>query len=184
MNIPYLLQILNTDKLQELVANIDLPPLDMNLAIWEAIDAGDISVDENTGIVKALVEVQPSSDPDLKNKILRVIQHYAREETNITRGRLNTYVKDPISGTGYPYHEYIMAVQHLIDGDLVEEEVADIPGKNKSIITKKGKQKTKEIRPAHKFVFLGLKSNTDFNKDWNQKAVDKWIADIDAQMLK
>lgn len=184
MDIPYLLKILNTEKLEELVANIDLPPLDMNLAIWDSVDAGQIEIDEIKGTVKSLVEAEPSSDSEMKNKILRVIQYYARQETNITRGRLNTYVKDPISGTGYPYHEYIMAVQHLIDGELVEEEVVDVKAKTKAIITKKGKQKEKVLRPAHKFVFLGLASNTEVNKEWNQKAVDKWIADIDAQMLK
>lgn len=184
MNVPYLLRILDTEKLDELVANIDLPPMDMNLAIWEAVDEGQISVDADSGVVKALVEAEPSSDSDLKNKILRVIQHYARNETNINRGRLNTYVKDPISGTGYPYHEYIMAVQHLIDGELVEEEVVDVPGKNHSFITKKGKQKTKELRPAHKFVFLGLVENHEQNAEWNQKSVDKWIADMDAALLK
>lgn len=184
MNIPYLLKILDTEKLEELVANIDLPPLDMNLAIWDAVDAGEIVIDEEKGTVKSLVEVEPSSDPDMKNKILRAVQYYARQKTNITRGRLNTYVKDPISGTGYPYHEYIMAVQHLIDGELIEEEVVDIKARNKTFFNKKGKQKTKEVIPAHKFVFLGLTSNSEVNKEWNKKAVDKWIADMEAQMLK
>ena len=145
MNVPYFLSILNTDKLSELVANIDLPPLDLNLAMWESIDRGEIEVDEENDKVKLLVTPEPSSDSDLKNKILRAIQHYTREKTNITRGRLNSYIKDPVSGQGYAWHEYIMALQHLIDGGLVIQDVIDVPEKTQTIIGKKGKKKKKVI---------------------------------------
>ena len=184
MNVAYLLKILNTDQLSELVANIDEPALDMNLAIWEAIDRGEIVVDEEAGTVKLVSDPEPSSDPDLKNKILRVIQHYAREEINVTRGRLNSLVKDPITGKGYPWHEYIMAVQHLIDGELVHQDVIDVPAATKKFTDKKGRKKTKEIRPAHKFAFLGLAENGEKNAEWNAKEVDKWIATIEAEMVK
>lgn len=184
MNVPYLLKILNTESLPELVANIDLPALDMNLAIWDSIDRGEIEVDEPNGTVKLLVTPEPSSDPELKNKVLRVIQHYARQETNVTRGRLNSYVKDPTTGQGYPWHEYIMAVQHLIDGELVSEDVVDVPQATKKFKDKKGRPKEKVIRPAHKFAFLGLADNKEQNEEWNAKAVNKWIADVEAQMLK
>lgn len=183
-NVPYLLKILGTESLPELVANIDLPALDMNLAIWEAIDNKEIEIDEPNGTVKLLVEPEPSSDPELKNKVLRVIQHYAREETNVTRGRLNSYVKDPTTGQGYPWHEYVMAVQHLIDGELVSEEVIDVPEAKKRFLDKKGRKKEKVTRPAHRFAFLCLAENGEKNAEWNAKAVNKWIADIDAQMLK
>lgn len=183
MNVAYLLKILGTESLPELVANIDLPALDMNLAIWDALDKKEIEIDETNNTVKLLVEPIPSSDSELKNKILRVIQHYAREETNVTRGRLNSYIKDPTSGQGYPWHEYVMAVQHLIDGGLVSEDVIEVPEAKKRFIDKKGRKKEKIIRPAHKFAFLGLTENSQ-NSEWNRKAVNKWIADIDAQMLK
>jgi hypothetical protein len=184
MNVPYLAKILNTDKLSELVANIDLPALDMNLALWDSIDAGEIEINEELDTLKILKEAEPSSDPDLKNKILRVVQHYARNETNVTRGRLNSYVKDPISGQGYAWHEYIMAVQHLIDGELVHEDVIDVPQKTKRFLDKKGRKKEKVLRPPHKFAFLGLAENSEFNSEWNARAVNKWIADTDAQMVK
>lgn len=189
-NVAYLLKILNTESLPELTANMDMPALDMNLAIWEAIDRGEIKVDENEqvgehmGSVRLLVEPEPSSDSELKNKILRVIQHYAREETNVTRGRLNGYVKDPASGQGYPWHEYIMAIQHLIDGGLVVQDVIDVPASVKKFKDKKGRDKTKVLRPAHKFAFLGLADNAEHNAEWNAKAVNKWIEDIEAAMVK
>lgn len=179
MNVPYFLSILDTEKLSELVANIDLPPLDLNLAIWESIDRGEIEVDEENDKVKLLITPEPSSDSDLKNKILRAIQHYTREETNITRGRLNSYVKDPVSGGGYAWHEYIMALQHLIDGELVTQDVIDVPAKHKTVVGKKGKKKQVEVRPAHKFAFLGLAENKDVNEEWNAKAVQKWMVDVE-----
>jgi len=190
MNVPYLLKILNTESLPELVANIDLPPIDMNLAIWESIDRGEIKVDEeeqvgeHMGSVRLLVEPEVSSDDDLKGKILRVIQHYAREETNVTRGRLNGYVKDASTGQGYAWHEYIMAMQHLIDDGVVIQDVIDVPASIKRYKDGKGRNKEKLLRPAHKFAFLGLPENADKNAEWNAKAVNKWIADIEEQMVK
>ena len=189
-NVAYLLKILDTESLPELVANIDLPILDMNLAIWESIDRGEIKVDESEevgklmGSARLLVEPEPSSDPDLKNKILRVIQHYAREETNVTRGKLNSYVKDPVTGNGYPWHEYIMAVQDLVDGGSVVEAVVDVPARVKRFTDKKGRKKQRIMRPAHKFAFLGLAENAEHNDEWNAKAVNKWIAGFDAEMIK
>lgn len=162
MNILYLLKILDTDKVSELVANIDAPPLDMNLAIWEAIDRGEIEIDEEKSKVTALKEAQPSSDPDLVNKIIRTVQHYAKNGTNITRGRLNGQIKDPASGYGYPWHDYLMAMQHLIDQGTVVQDVIEVP-KSKN-------------RPAHKFAFIGLPEND--NAEMNAKAVNKWIDDI------
>lgn len=160
MNIPYLLKALKTDKLSELVANIDLPPIDMNLAIWDSIDRGEIEVNDEKDRVTALKDAEPSSNSDLTNKIIRVIQHYAKNQTNITRGRLNSYIKDPVTSQGYPWHEYIMAVQHLVDSGQVIEDITSVP-------------KAKD-RPYHKFVFLCLPENKD-NAEWNAREINNWI---------
>lgn len=168
MNILYLLKILNTDKLSELVANIDAAPLDMNLAIWGAIEAGDIEIDEDNDQVVALKDAEPTSDPDLTNKLIRVIQHYAKNETNVTRGRLNGYIKDPASGHGYPWHDYLMALQHLIDQGIVVQDVIDVPKSKK--------------RPAHKFAFIGLPEND--NAEWNAGSVNKWIESFEKSKVK
>ena len=162
MNIPYLLKTLNTNKLSELMQTIDTPPLDSNLAVWEALDRGEIEIDEDKDRVKALAEPQPWHNPDLATKLIRVIQHYAQNETNITRGRLNGYMKDPLTSQGYPIHEYLMTLQYLIDEGQVIEEVVSVP-------------KTKG-RPYHRFVFLCLPGND--NAEWNARAVNKWIDDF------
>jgi len=165
MNIPYLLKILNTNKLQELVANIDLPPIDLNLAIWDAEKAGQVEINEKKGTIKALVEPEVSFDSDLASKLLRVIQHYASKEINVTRGTLNGVIKDPQTGNGYPWHDYIMALQYLIDTEQILELQKEVP-------------KTKD-RPYHKFVFLCLADNP--NEEWNAREVNKWLAKFNSK---
>lgn len=160
MNIPYLLKILDTNKLSELVANIDLPPLDINLAIADAEKAGQVEVNRYKDRIKALSEPEVTFDADLASKLLRTMQHYEARETNITRGRLNSLIKDPVTGRGYGYHEYIMALHYLIDSGQIQQEVVSVP-------------KEKD-RPYHKLVFLQFADNP--NEDWNRDVVNKWVA--------
>lgn len=168
MNILYLLKTLDTKKLSELVANIDAPPLDVNLAIWEAIDRGEIEIDEEKDRIKVLKTWEIWKNDDLANKLIRVIQHYAKNGVNVTRGRLKGYIKDPLTEKGYPYHEYIMSLQALIDEGTVVEETISVP--------KTGK------RPYQKFVFLCLPEND--NSEMNAKAINKWIAEFDKSKVK
>lgn len=140
--------------------NIDLAPLDINLLLGDAEEAGQIEVDRTKDKIKALTEPEITFNADLANKLLRTMQQYEKRELNITRGRLNSLIKDPVTGTGYGYHEYLMALHYLIDSGQIQEEVVDVP--------KAGK------RPAHKFVFLQFPDNP--NEDWNRGVVNKWIA--------
>lgn len=184
MNIAYLTKVLDTTDLNEIVGNFDAPALDMNLAIWAGEEAGEIETDREKDTIKILKEVQPDSDPDLRNKILRIIQHYAKNEANITRGRLNTQIKDPTNGRGYAWHEYICAVQHLIDDGTVIQDVITMPEKSEMRTGKKGKQKKVIIRPAHVFAFLCLPENGDQNAEWNAREVNKWIAETEDASVK
>lgn len=178
MNIPYLLKILETDKVSELVANIEATPLDIDLALEDAQAAGQIKVDKEADHIEVLKEAEPSGDPELANKLLRTIQNYARQNTNITRGRMNALVKDPMTGAGYAWHDYITSLHYLIDTGVIEQAVVDVPRAVKKFMDKKGRQKEKEIRPAHKFAFLQLPENGENNAEWNAKIVNKWIDDF------
>lgn len=168
MNILYLIKVLETKKLSELAAAIDLPPIDLNLALWGAIDNGEIEIDEKKDRVTPLKEWEYWHDPELASKLLRVIQHYAANKANITVGRMNAYMKDPATGKGYALHEYLMTMQYLIDTGQVLEHVVSVPQ------TKK--------RPFHRFVFLCLPGND--NEEWNAKAINKWIADFEKSKVK
>lgn len=159
MNVPYLLKILGAKKISELVENIDLPPLDINLLLDDAVAKGQIELDRDKDKIKALKEPEISFDADLANKLLRTMQNYEKQEKNITRGRLNSLVKDPATGVGYGWHDYLTSLQYLIDSGQVEEEVVSVPAVGD--------------RPYHKFVFLQFPDNP--NEDWNRAIVNKWV---------
>lgn len=175
MNIPYLLKILETDKVSELVANIEATPLDIDLALEDAQADGQIEVDKENDKIKLLKNHEVTGDPDLANKLLRTIKNYTRHETNITRGRMNALVKDPMTGKGYAWHDYITSLHYLIDTGVIEQVVVDVPRAVKRFTDSKGRKKEKEIRPAHKFAFLQLPENGENNAEWNAKIVNKWI---------
>lgn len=163
MNIAYLLKILKTDKISELVENMDLPFIDIDLSIDDAIAAGQVEVDRDKykgqGYIKALVDPEITFDSDLAGKLLRVMKHREQKEVNITRGRLTNLVKNGGSQFNYPYHEYLMALQYLLDsGQVIQMEVP---------VPKVGK------RPYHNFVFLCFPDNP--NDEWNAREVNKWI---------
>lgn len=177
MNILYLLNILKTDKLSELVANIEATPLDIDLALEEAQATGEIKIDKQNDKIKILKKYELSCDTDLANKLVRTIQNYTKHESNITRGRMNALIKDPLTGQGYAWHDYITALQYLIDSGQVIEEVIEVPEAKKRFTDKKGRKKVKVTRPAHKFVFLCLEGND--NQEWNARIINKWIDDFD-----
>lgn len=168
MNILYLLKIMGTNKLSDLVSVIDAAPIDINLAIWDAIDNGEIEVDADKDRVKALKEAEEWHNPQLANKILRTVQHYAKNETNISKGRLDGDIKDPATGEGYAWHEYLMTLQALIDKGVIIEDIRTIP-------------KTKG-RPFHRFVFLCLPDND--NEEWNSRQINKWISNWKPSKVK
>lgn len=168
-NILYLLKILKTNKISELVANIDLPALDINLAIWEAERDGKVEINQNKDRIKALVEREITFDSDLANKLIRVIQHYASKEINVTRGRLTNLVKSPGQEFNYPYHDYLMALQYLIDSEQITEAVVSVPG-------------IKDKRPPRKFVFLQFLDNP--NEAWNKAEINRWISNWNKKSVK
>lgn len=169
MNIPYLENCLETNKFSDLVGVMDMVPLDMNLAIDDSIAAGEIEIDRKKNTVKVLIDdVQPWFNPELTDKLLRTIRNYAKNETIISRGRMNALVKDPMDPTnarGYRTHEYIMSMQYLIDSGQVTEDIVPIV-------------KSKKY-PAHTFVFLGLPENKEHHQEWQAKAVNNWIAQFE-----
>lgn len=161
--IPYLIKTIKSNKLSDLVNVIDEVPLDMNLALWEAEKDGSIKIDQNKDRVEIMVDVVEAwHDPDLANKIIRVVQHYAEGDASINRGRLDGQIKDPITGEGYKRYKYLMTLQYLVDQGQIIEQVVSVPGVRKK-------------RPARKFVFLNLPEFGDQNHEWNAKAVNDWI---------
>lgn len=174
MNILYLLKTLDTVRLSEVMSTIDLPPLDANIAIWDAIDNNEIHVNEDKDRITAMKEAEMWHDPELASKIMRVVEQFTRNETNITRGRLYGYMKDPVNFKGYPVHEYLMTIQYLVDTGALVEHITSVPELKKS---------NGDIqRPYHKFVFLCLPDND--NEEWNAKAINKWMKNFEKSKKK
>lgn len=160
MNILYLLHAMGSNKLTDLVNVIDAAPLDFDLAVWEAIDRGEIEVDQKKDRVKPLKDYEMWHDEELADKMLRVIKHYIAEGKNVTRGRMDGEMKDATTGQGYPWHVYLMTRQYLVDSGQIVEDVVSVP-------------KTKG-RPFHRFVFMGLPGND--NEEMNAKEINNWLA--------
>lgn len=154
------MKCLETNKVSELVQNIDAPLLDINLALWDAETAGEIEVDYDKDRVKVLGQAVSTYNSELADNIMRTVQHYVKKEMNLTVGKLTSWVKSQGSEHNYLYHDYICTLQYLIDSGKLLEEIISVP-------ELKGK------RPYHKFVFLCLPGND--NETWNAREVNKWI---------
>jgi hypothetical protein len=160
---------LETKKVSELVANIDAPLLDINLAMWDAEKAGDVEIDFEKDKITALKEAEPSFDAELADKIIRAVQYYVSKEMNLTVGKLTTWVKNQGVEHNYLYHDYICTLQHLIDSGQLLEQIVSVP-------------EIKKKRPYHKFVFLCLDGND--NEEWNAREVNKWIERFEKNKVK
>lgn len=162
------MQILGTKKLSVLIENIDLPLIDINLALFDAEKAGEVEINREKDKIIALQEATPSCNEALADKLYRVIRHYADKEVNITVGKLTGWVKNPMVEYNYPYHEYVTSLQYLIDTKKVIEHEMTVP-------------KTKN-RPFHRFVFLCLPGND--NEEWNAREINKFISDWKPDKVK
>jgi hypothetical protein len=170
--VPYLIKTIKSNKFSDLINVFDEVPLDMNLLLWQSEESGEIKIDQKKDRVEIMSDVvEPWHDPELANKLLRVIQHYAAGQTSINRGRLDGQIKDPVTHEGYKRYQYLMTLQYLIDQGQVIEEVISVPG-------------VKDKRPARKMVFLNLPENAEFNAEWNAKQVNNWLAEWEANKVK
>lgn len=156
-NILYLLHILNTNKLPELVEIIEAAPIDVNIALWEAEDREQVKIDGET--ITPIVDFTPTADENLTYKIFKVVERYNKEGHDITETRLLNYMKDPATNVGYPFHEYLMAVHYMIEKGSIEKYEIKV-------------KKTKKV-PERTFEFLTLPENLD--KQFGQAAVDEWV---------
>lgn len=166
-NIPYLIAVMNKSLerdvlFSELITEIDEVALDMNLMLWDAEEAGKITVDLSNDTVELCVAPKPSCNKELAEKIMLTVQHYVNNKRNLTRGRLNSQIKDPMTGKGYKWHEYLMSLQYLIDEGQIIEEVITIP------------KLKKPKRAERKMVFLGLPGYD--NAEWNARVVNELLA--------
>lgn len=154
-----LLKALDTNKLDVLVANMELPPIDIDVMLYEAEEKGEIKIDRKKNRVEILKEPEsPYHDARLTHKIAQLIQYYDKQEANITLGRLKSVCVETATGIGYPRHDFLCSMYVLEqDGDVNTYEISVPEVKNK--------------RPANKFKFYTFLDHQEFGA----RAVNEYI---------
>ena len=159
-----LLKAVDTKDLEKLVRYMSLPPIDIDVMLYEAIKNGDIEVNKRKGTIKALKAPEEAYfNEKLLEQMKKVIHFYDDQEANITESRLEQIVLDPMGLNGYLKHDFYCTLLKL--KMLPEVKKYEIK------VAKNGP------RPAHTFVFytfldhqeFGAKAVNDFIKQFAKK---------------
>jgi hypothetical protein len=157
-----LLKALNTNKLDVVVANISMSPLDIDVLLYESQDRGDVEIDKKKGTIKALKEPESFyQNPHLYSQICKIVGFYDQQEANITRSRLEMIALDPNGTNGYLRHDFFCTLFALEEDAKVNKYSITVP--------KRGK------RPYHEFEFYTFLDHQEFGA----KAVNDFIAQFD-----
>lgn len=152
-----LLKSLATNDLDIIVANIELPPIDIDVMLYEAQENGEIEIDKEKNTIKALKEPEYLySNHKLYKQITKLIAYYDAQEANITKSRLEGIVLNP-GGFGYPRHDFICTLFCIEEDAKVKKYEIKVP-------------KTKK-RPEHTFEFYTFLDHQEFGA----KAVNDFI---------
>ena len=135
-----LLKALGTDKLETVVSKISLAPIDVDVLLYEAQEAGEVEIDKAKNTIKALKEpTEIYYNEKLLGQMKKIIRFYDQQEANIVKTRLEMISVDPMGTHGYPKHDFFCTLYYLDESGDVNKYSIDVP--------KKGK------RPAHTFEF-------------------------------
>lgn len=155
-----LIKALATKDLDIVVANIELPPIDIDVMLYEAQENGEIEIDKEKNTIKALKEPEVLySDTKLYKQITKLIAHYDSQEANITKSRLEGVVLNP-GGFGYPRHDFLCTLF------CIEEDAKIKKYEIKVLKTKK--------RPEHAFEFYTYLDHQEFGAKAVNAFMDKF----------
>lgn len=159
-----LLKVLGSDRLDVLVASLAMPPLDIDVLLYEAQENGDIEIDKEKGTVKALREAEhPYYNQRLYEQITKIIRFYDQQDANITRSRLEVVALDPNGSYGYSDADFLCTMHYLENEGNVNHYETKVKGNKK------------KNRPAHTFKFYTYLDHQEFGA----KAVADFIAQFD-----
>lgn len=151
----YLIKEYPAQKVAEVIKLIHLPSIDINAAIWAAVDLGLIrQPDEKTGFaefLKAPVEWDFGSDErHLENLIMYCLKKRAEKEQDIEEFFLTTWAM------GYGPHDLLIATKRLLE--------------RKEIASYDIEDKTNKKAPST-YTFFTLYGNSE--QLWGRKAFKK-----------
>lgn len=156
-----LIKVLATNDLDIIVANIELPPIDIDVMLYEAQENGEVEIDKEKNTIKALKEPEYLySEPKLYGQIMKLVEHYDKQEANITKSRLEGVVLNP-GGFGYPRHDFVCTLFCIEENAKVKKYEIKVPKSKK--------------RPAHTFEFYTLLDH----QEYGAKAVNAFIDSFD-----
>lgn len=171
INILYLMRILNfkKGKLDDFFEQTGLllqeSYLDVNIALWEAVDRGEISLtNTDKGVVledKGKLLNRFGVDIDLAEKLVKVVNQYSKDGRLIDKNRLDSYV---ITGNlmDPKFHVYFCALDWLVEeGKLIRD-----------VITVEADKAFK--RPKRVFMVFMMPGEQD--KGFQQKFIDAWLS--------
>lgn len=162
-----LLKALDTTDLEKVVGNLDMAPIDVDVMLYDAQEAGDIEVDRNKNKIKALSEPDALySNSALLTQMRKLISYYDKQSANITKTRLEMICLDPMGKNGYLNQDVICTLYVLEHQDDIRKYDITVP--------------KKKTRPEHTFEFYTFVEHQDFGKE----AVDNFIKQFDGAKNK
>ena len=168
-----LLKALKTNSLMDVIRHISLSPLDLDLLLYDAQEAGEVEIDKEKGTITALKEpAYIYCDEVLANKLIKIMRKYDEQGANVTRNRLEQITLDLIGGHGYPIHDFVCTLYALEQG-----KANLLPKVNKYDISV---PEIKNKRPANTFTFYTLTDHQEFGA----KAVNEFIDTFSESSVK
>lgn len=165
-----LIKALDTNKLIDVVGSISLPPIDIDLMLYNAQENGFIELSEDKQKLTVLKDTdEVYYDAGLLNKIRNIIRHYDRQEANITYNRLFEIVcnlNHPNERYGYAIHDFVCTMYQVDNSSDIKTYEIEVP-------------EVKDKRPYNKFKFytfvnhqeFGARAVNDFIDQFNDKKV-------------
>lgn len=159
-----LLKALNTTDLSILAGNLDMPPLDIDVLLYEAQENGEIEIDKENNKIKRLKEPDYLySNPHLYEQIRKIVKFYDQQGANITRSRLEMGALDPNGNHGYSNQDFVCTMYAIEQDGSINHYEVEVKGNKK------------KNRPAHTFKFYTYLDHQEFGA----KAVNDFVARFD-----
>lgn len=159
-----LLKALNTTDLSVLAGNLDMPPLDIDVLLYEAQENGEIEIDKENNKIKRLKEPDYLySNHHLYEQIRKIVKFYDQQESNITRSRLEMVALNPNGNLGYSNQDFVCTMYAIEQDGSINHYEIEVKGNKK------------KNRPAHTFKFYTYLDHQEFGA----KAVNDFIAQFD-----
>ncbi len=143
----------STKPMKEISSLVILPPADVNVAIWRAIDMGFLTVDNDDKVtIHEVPEVwELGEDVEyLKQTIVYLFKHLARDEMDLEENLFGHWT------AGYATHDVMIAMKLL----LADKVMSTYEITNAEIV-KKGTKTREEVTRDSTYTFYTLWENNE-----------------------